>query len=287
MSAQILMGKEIAEKIKQDVRKNLEDLKTKGITPKLVAVQVGENPSSAVYLNAQKKSCQAIGINHEVKNLDKNISESEIIHFIQQLNENKDITGIILQLPLPQGVDVRKVQSTIAPEKDVEGVNPANLGWIVYGKPVLAPCTALAVKELIDSTGVDLYGKEVVMVGHSDIVGKPVSLLLVDKFATVSICHIGTSEKGMLETHVKMAEVLVVAVGKAHLIKGDIIKEGAIVIDVGINKLGDKIVGDVEFETAKEKASWITPVPGGVGPVTTAILLRNTVIAAKILSQKV
>lgn len=284
MAAQILAGKEIAEKIKQEVKKEIEMLKKKGVIPKLTAVQVGENPSSAVYLNAQKKNCQAMGINHEVISLHKNISEDDLIQFIKQLNQDKTTTGIILQLPLPQGVDVRKIQSTIAPKKDVEGVNPANLGWIIYGRPFLAPCTALAVKELIDSTNVDLYGKEVVVVGHSDIVGKPVSLLLVDKFATVCICHIGTSERGMLETHIKMAEILVVAVGKAHLIKGDWIKEGAIVIDVGINKLGEKIVGDVEFETAKEKASWITPVPGGVGPVTTAILLRNTVNAAKCLN---
>ncbi|HOJ30410.1 MAG TPA: bifunctional 5,10-methylenetetrahydrofolate dehydrogenase/5,10-methenyltetrahydrofolate cyclohydrolase [bacterium] len=281
MAAQILAGKEIAEKIKQTVKKDLEQLKADGIIPKLVAVQVGENPSSLVYLNAQKKSCQAMGIEHEVKNLDGNISESDLIQFIKNLNADRTTTGIILQMPLPAGMDVRKVQSTISPEKDVEGVNPANLGWIVYGKPVLAPCTALAVKELIDSTGINLYGKEVVMVGHSDIVGKPVALLLVDKFATVSICHIGTSDSGMLETHIKRAEILVVAVGKAHLVKGSWIKKDAIVVDVGINKLGDKIVGDVEFDTAKENASWITPVPGGVGPVTTAILLRNTVLAAK------
>ncbi|MCM8805215.1 MAG: bifunctional 5,10-methylenetetrahydrofolate dehydrogenase/5,10-methenyltetrahydrofolate cyclohydrolase [Candidatus Omnitrophica bacterium] len=286
MSARILSGKEIAEKIKQDVKKELEILKEKGIKPKLVAVQVGENPSSRVYLNAQKKSCEAMGIEHEVKNVNQDTTENELIQFIHTLNNDSSITGIILQLPLPQGIDVRKVQSNIAVEKDVEGVNPANLGWIVYGRPLLAPCTALAVKELIDSTGVDLYGKEVVMVGHSDIVGKPVSMLLVDKFATVSICHIGTSEKGMLETHVRMAEILIVAVGKAHLIKGDWVKEGSIVIDVGINKLGDKIVGDVEFDIAKERAWWITPVPGGVGPVTTAILLRNTIIAAKMLNRQ-
>ncbi len=281
---QILSGKEIAEKIKHETRIELERIKERGISPKLVAVQVGENPSSQVYLNAQKKNCQSMGILYETKNLEPGISESELISFIERLNGDKSITGIILQLPLPSGMDVRKVQSKIAPEKDVEGVNPANLGWILYGRPVLAPCTALAVKELIDSTKVDLYGKEVVMVGHSDIVGKPVALLLVDRFATVSICHIGTSDKGMLEQHVKRAEILIVAVGKAHLIKGDWVRDGAIVIDVGINKLGDKIVGDVEFETAIQHASWITPVPGGVGPVTTAILLRNTITAAKLIS---
>ncbi len=284
MSGQILTGKEVATKIKQEVKIELEKIKEKGINPKLVAIQVGENSSSQVYLNAQKKNCQTIGILHEVKNLEPDISESELINFIEEMNKDKSVTGIILQLPLPQGMDVRKIQSRISPEKDVEGVNPANLGWIVYGRPLLAPCTALAVKELIYSTGVDLYGKEVVMVGHSDIVGKPVALLLVDKFATVCICHIGTSDKGMLEQHVKRAEILIVAVGKAHLIKGEWIKEGSIVIDVGINKLNDKIVGDVEFETAKEHAGWITPVPGGVGPITTAVLLRNTIIAAKLTS---
>ncbi len=283
MSSQILYGKEIAAGIKQEVKQYLTRFDQKHINVKLVAVQVGENSSSQVYLNSQKKSCQAMGITHEIQNLPATISESDLIRFIEQLNKDNSITGIILQLPLPTGMDVRKIQSKIAPEKDVEGVNPVNLGWILYGRPLLAPCTALAVKELIDSTGVDLYGKEVVMVGHSDIVGKPVALLLVDKFATVSICHIGTSDRGMLDHHVKEAEILIVAVGKAGLIKGEWIREGAIVIDVGINAVGDKIVGDVEFETAKERAGWITPVPGGVGPVTTAMLLKNTVTAARLI----
>jgi len=283
MSSQILYGKEIAAGIKQEVKQYLTRFDQKHINVKLVAVQVGENSSSQVYLNSQKKSCQAMGITHEIQNLPATISESDLIRFIEQLNKDNSITGIILQLPLPTGMDVRKIQSKIAPEKDVEGVNPVNLGWILYGRPLLAPCTALAVKELIDSTGVDLYGKEIVMVGHSDIVGKPVALLLVDKFATVSICHIGTSDRGMLDHHVKEAEILIVAVGKAGLIKGEWIREGAIVIDVGINAVGDKIVGDVEFETAKERAGWITPVPGGVGPVTTAMLLKNTVTAARLI----
>ena len=278
---EIINGKEIAAKIKEKVKADVESLKRKGIIPKLVAVSVGENPASAVYIQQQKKNCEKIGIMYELKQLSENTDEQKLISFIEQLNSDEEITGIILQLPLPSGIDVRNVQSKISPLKDVEGVNPANMGWIVYGRPFLAPCTALAVKEIIDSTGVDLYGKEVVMVGHSDIVGKPVALLLVDKFATTCICHIGTSDAGMLETHVRRADILIVAVGKANLIPGEWIKEGAIVIDVGINRVGDKIVGDVEFEKAKEKASLITPVPGGVGPVTTAILLRNTVEAAK------
>jgi len=278
---EIIDGKAIAEKVKEEVKKEMEILKGEGIEPKLVAVQAGENPASAVYTNQQKKNCEKAGIRYELKNLPQNITEGQMISEIEKINGDKSITGIILQLPLPQGIDVRKVQASILPEKDVEGVNPANMGWIVYGRPCLAPCTALAVKEIIDSTGVDLYGKEVVMVGHSDIVGKPVALLLVDRFATVAICHIGTSQAGMLESHVRRADILIVAVGKANLIPGEWIKEGAIVIDVGINRVGDRIVGDVEFETAKERASLITPVPGGVGPVTTAILLRNVIRAAK------
>jgi len=281
MSAQLIQGKEIANAIKEDVKKQLEELKGKGISPKLVAVQVGENPASAVYVKMQKKSCEKMEISYELKELPSDTSMEKIISFIENLNQDNQVTGIILQLPLPSGMDVKEVQSKISPAKDVEGVNPANMGWIVYGKPGLAPCTAMAVKTLIESTKVDLYGKEVVMVGHSDIVGKPVALLLVDKFATVSICHIGTSDKGMLESHVRRAEILIVAVGRANLIPGDWVKEGAIVIDVGINRVGDKLVGDVEFEVAKEKAGWITPVPGGVGPVTTAILLRNVIESAK------
>jgi len=278
----IIDGKVIAEKIKDEVKKEIEQLKSKGIIPKLVSVSVGENPASIVYMNQQKKNCEKIGIDYEIMKLQENTDENGIIEAIKKLNEDEKVTGIILQLPLPKGVDTRKVQSKIAPEKDVEGVNPVNMGWIVYGRSTIGPCTALAVKEIIEHLGINLYGKEVVMVGHSDIVGKPVSLLLVDKFATVTICHVGTSDAGKLKEHVERAEILIVAVGKANLIPGEWIKEGAIVIDVGINRVGDKIVGDVEFEKAKEKASWITPVPGGVGVITTSILLRNTVLLAKL-----
>ena len=278
---EIIDGKAIAKRIREDVKREIDVLKRDGIYPELVAVSVGENPASSVYIKQQRKNCEKVGIEYSLEQLPENSSEKEIINCIEKLNNDDKTTGIILQLPLPSGIDVKKIQSKISPLKDVEGVNPANLGWIFYGKPFLAPCTALAVKEIIDTTGVDLYGKEVVMVGHSDIVGKPVALLLVNEFATVSICHIGTSDAGNLRMHVERAEILIVAVGKANLIPGEWIKEGAIVIDVGINRVGDKIVGDVEFEKAKEKASLITPVPGGVGPVTTAILLRNTVEAAK------
>ncbi len=282
----LIDGKAIAEKIKGEVVAELAALRADGIEPKLVAVQVGENAASAVYVKQQQKNCEKAGIKYELRTIGADISEENLLLEIGKLNNENSITGVILQLPLPQGIDMRRIQAAISPRKDVEGVNPANMGWIVYGRPFLAPCTALAVKEIIDSTGIDLYGKEIVMVGHSDIVGKPVALLLVDKFATVSICHIGTSKAGMLEEHVRRADILVVAVGKANLVPGGWIKKGAVVVDVGINRVGDRIVGDVEFETARENASLITPVPGGVGPVTTAILLRNVVRAAKWAKQQ-
>lgn len=281
MEGKIIDGKSIAGKIKEELKGEIEVFKKTGAPLKLTAVQVGENPASAVYTKAQKNNCEKLGIGYELRTLDSGSSQEEIVEYIKKLNQDDTVTGIILQLPLPQEISPVEVQSAIDVSKDVEGVNPANLGWIIYGKPKLLPCTAAAVVELIASTGIDLYGKEVVMVGHSDIVGKPVALLLVNKFATTSICHIGTGERGLLPEHVKRAEILIVAVGKAHLIKGEWIREGAIVIDVGINRVEGKILGDVEFESAKDRASWITPVPGGVGPVTTAMLLKNTVMAAK------
>jgi len=282
MEAKLLEGSRIAEKIREDIREDVEKLKNKGITPCLNALQVGENPGSKVYIRSQKRASEKVGIDYALHQFDESISQKGLEEFIDKLNEDKRVNGIILQMPLPSHLNVQALQWRIDPHKDAEGVSPANMGLIVYGKPGLGPCTAMAVMELINSTKIDLYGKRVTMVGHSDIVGKPVSLLLLYKFATVSVCHIATGERGDLPKYVKNAEILIVAVGKANLIKGEWIKEGAIVIDVGINRVEGKIVGDVEFEVAKERASYITPVPGGVGPVTTAILLRNTVEATKI-----
>lgn len=281
MSAKIIDGTKIADKIKEKLKEEIQTLKEKGNPPSLCAIQVGEDPGSRVYIRAQKKSCEKMGIEYNLHQFDQKVTQNELAEFIQKLNKDPRVSGIILQMPLPQHIDARYLQKLIDPQKDAEGVSPTNMGMVVYGKPVLGPCTAMAVMELINSTGVELYGKEAVMVGHSDIVGKPTALLLLDKFVTTSVCHIATGERGTLPDYVKRAEILVVAVGKANLIKGEWIKEGAIVIDVGINRIQGKIVGDVEFEVAKERASYITPVPGGVGPVTTAMLLKNTVQAAK------
>jgi len=282
MSAKLLEGKAIAAKIKEALKEEIANLKEKyNIAPALATVQVGENQASAVYLKSQIKNAEKLGIEFKLHKLDEKTKEKELIDYINKLNQDSNINGILLQMPLPSHINAKEMPKYISPAKDVEGMHPENLGKILSGKTKLAPCTAMAAMELIMSTGVKLYGKEAVVVGHSEIVGKPVSLLLLDKFATVTTCHIGTGERGNLQDHVKRAEVLVVAVGKAGLVKGGWIKEGAIVVDVGINKVGDKLVGDVEFEEAQKKASFITPVPGGVGPLTVTVLMRNVVEAFK------
>jgi methylenetetrahydrofolate dehydrogenase (NADP+)/methenyltetrahydrofolate cyclohydrolase len=288
MSAEILRGKPIADKIKEQILKEVEVLKTKGVEPFLVAVLVGENAASKFYTDFQKKNSEQLGIKYELKELPAETTQGELIKCIEDLNNDKAVSGIILQLPLPAQIEAREVQWKIAYLKDIEGVTPHNAGLVSFGKPILAPCTAVGAYELVKSTGIDLTGKEVVVIGHSDIVGKPAALLHLNDLATVTVCHIGTAKAGKTPEHVKRAEVLIVAVGVPGLIKGDWIKPGAIVIDVGINEVDDpanpgkkKIVGDVEFDKAVEVAGIITPVPGGSGTVTTAILLRNVVEAAK------
>lgn len=277
--AKLLEGKPIAEKLKEGLKIQIQGLSRKLC---LASVQAGDNAASEAYIKSQKKAAENLGIEYQLHKLDQGISEDGLIKFIQKLNQEKSVNGIIIQMPLPQAIDYKKISQFILPEKDIEGMHPVNIGKIIFGKAKILPCTAAAVMELLTASGVDLYGKEVVVVGHSEIVGKPLALLLLDKFATVSVCHIGTSKAGKLEEHVRKAEVLIVAVGKPELIKGEWIKEGAVVVDVGINRVGEKIVGDVEFETAEKRASWITPVPGGVGPLTVTILMRNLVEAEKL-----
>lgn len=276
--ARLLEGKPLAEKIKEEIKSAITSLKNK---PILASIQVGENAGAEAYARSQKKTAESLGIDYQFHKLLQETTESALIEFIQKLNSDKSINGMIIQMPLPVHIDYKKISQYILPVKDVEGMHPANIGKILFGKAKILPCTAASVIELLNSTGMDLAGKEVVIVGHSEIVGKPLALLLLEKLATVTVCHIGTSKAGKLEDHVRKAEVLIVAVGKAGLIKGDLIKEGAVVIDVGINRVNEKIVGDVEFESAQAKASWITPVPGGVGPLTVTMLMRNLVEAAK------
>lgn len=278
MSAKLLEGKPIAERIREEIRKQIQNA---GINPVLASILVGENGGAESYARAQKKLSEGLGISYQLHKLNADSAEPALIELIQKLNNDKKINGIILQMPLPAHIDGRKMSNYILPEKDVEGMHPENIGKLFFAKAKIIPCTAAAVMELINSTAVDLYGKEVVVVGHSEIVGKPLALLLLEKFATVTVCHIGTSKRGKLEEHIRQAEVLIVAVGKPDLIKGPWVREGAIVIDVGINRVGDKIVGDVEFDEASKRASWITPVPGGVGPLTATLLMRNLVESTK------
>ena len=276
--AKLLEGKPLAESIKEEIKRQVVSLKIK---PVLASILVGENAGAATYVKSQTRVAENLGIEYRLQTLAQDITEDVLIDFIRKLNTDKSVNGIIIQMPLPPAIDYKKISQFILPEKDIEGMHPANIGKLLFGKAKLIPCTAASAMELINSSGIDLYGKEVVIVGHSEIVGKPLALLLLDKFATVTVCHIGTSKAGKLEEHVRKAEVLVVAVGRVGLIKGEWIKEGAVVIDVGINRVGDKIVGDVEFEGAEKRAAFITPVPGGVGPLTVTMLMRNLVEAAK------
>ena len=276
--AKLLESKIVAHSIKEKIKASVQSLKQ---PPVLASILVGANPSAMAYVKSQAKISQGLGIVYKLQQLAEDISEEELISLILKLNANQGVNGIIVQIPLPQYIDYMKICEFILPGKDVEGMHPVNIGKVLFGQARIVACTADAVMVLLNSTGINLYGKEVVVVGHSEIIGKPLAMLLLEKFATVTVCHIGTSKAGKLEEHVKKAEVLIVAAGKAGLIKGEWIKEGAIVIDVGINRVGEKIVGDVEFEAAEKRASWITPVPGGVGPLTVAILMRNLVEAAQ------
>ncbi len=282
MPAKILDGKVLATQIKERLKKEVQELKTStGAVPHLRNIMIGNDAGSCAYANAQMKVAQQIGINYELVNRPHNISQNELISYIQEQNRNSAVHGIMIHKPVPSQIDYRSVANYVDINKDLEGINVTNIGKMLLGETNLIPCTPAAVMEHIESTGVDIRGKEAVVVGHSEIVGKPLSLLLLQKYATVTVCHIATSEAGKLAEHVKSADILVVAVGKANLIKGEWIKKGAIVIDVGINRVGDKIVGDVDFDGAFPKAAFITPVPGGVGPVTVMMLMKNGLEAYK------
>jgi len=299
MPAQLLDGDKLAARIREELASQINGLKKAGTLLCLAAVQVGENPASRVYIRQQQKACEDMGITYELKEVPRDISQSDLASFIEELNRDDRITGIILQMPLPSHLDARAVQVTISPSKDVEGMHPVNMGMLLYGNQRVAPPTALAAIELFKSSGVKLKGKEVTVVGHSEIAGKPITLLLLQsplESATPTVCHIATKD---LTSHTKKADVIFVAVGKPGLIKASMIKQGAIVIDIGINRvpvldekgqpvLNDKgkpkkkTVGDVEFDKAKEVCSYISPVPGGVGPLTVTMLIKNTVECAKL-----
>jgi methylenetetrahydrofolate dehydrogenase (NADP+)/methenyltetrahydrofolate cyclohydrolase len=283
MEAKVLNGKELATKIKEELKFEVEELKSKNINPGLAVIIVGNDPASRVYVNSKKKACEMVGIKSFEYALDENTSEEELIDLIHKLNRDNKVNGILVQLPLPKHIDEDKVIFAIDVQKDVDAFHPVNVGRLMIGDSQFLPCTPAGIMELIKESGIDVTGKECVVVGRSNIVGKPMAMLLLSKNGTVTVCHSKTKD---IEEVCKRADILVVAVGKPEIIKGNCIKPGAVVIDVGVNRLENKkLVGDVEFESAKTIASAITPVPGGVGPMTIAMLMKNTVKAARLQSQ--
>lgn len=277
--ATIIDGKAIAEKIRADLAAQVKELQARGITPGLATVLVGSDPASEVYVRMKGDACNKLGM-HSVKiTRPAETTEEELLALINELNNDPAIHGILVQLPLPPQINADRVLEAISPAKDVDGFHPYNVGRLVTGKPTFQPCTPYGVMVMLQEAGVDLAGKEVVVVGRSNIVGKPVALMCLQRNATVTICHSKTSD---LPGRVRAADVVIAAIGVPEMIKGDWIKEGAVVIDVGVNRVGEKkLVGDVEFAAAAERASAITPVPGGVGPMTITMLLHNTLEAAK------
>lgn len=287
MPAIILDGRALAATLQAKIKTEVGDLhKQTQRRPFLLSVQVGMQAASDVFLRSQQKAATALGIGYRMERLPIDITQESLLAKINGWNQDPEITGITIQFPLPQQLDPKQISAALDPRKDVEGIHPQHLGQSVFGWSRIGTCTSLAVVALIESTGVSLYGKEAVVVGHSELIGKPVSLMLLDRLCTTTICHSATDQRGRLKDHVARAEVLVVAVGKAGLIRGDWVRRDAIVVDVGINLVDGKVVGDVEFEPAAQRASYITPVPGGVGPMVVATLMRNTVEAFKLQLEK-
>jgi len=289
MPAEIIDGRKIAEEIRGELRQRVDSLKEKGVTPGLIAILVGEDPASLSYLRGIAKGCEAVGIFTDTVKLPENVTQEELERKIEELNKDPKCHGIILQLPLPKHLDTLKAESAVSPDKDVDGTNPVNTGKLLLGEETFFPSTPYGVQELLIRSGHSPEGKHVVICGRSNIVGKPLMGILVQKQkranATVTVCHTGTKD---LPSITRQADILVAAMGKAKAITADMVKEGAIVADVGVNQIEDpenpgkfKLVGDVDFEAVKEKAGAITPVPGGTGPVTSALLVANTVKAAE------
>ncbi len=280
--AELIKGKEVAAKIREDISAELEELKKKtDQVPGLAVVLVGEDPASQTYVNNKEKTSHKLGYHSEIHRLPESISQEELLKLVDQLNNDDHIHGVLVQLPLPDHIEDEAVIHAIAPEKDVDGFHPVNMGNLVIGEQCYIPCTPHGVIKMIEHSGYDLKGKNAVVVGRSNIVGKPVSLLLLDRNATVTICHSKTQD---LPGVCSNADILVVAAGQPEMVKGDWIKPGAVVIDVGIHRIDDKLKGDVEFESAEKVAGYLSPVPGGVGPMTVTMLMYNTLQAFKHLN---
>ena len=271
-------GKLISAAVKERVKLEVEALKSEGITTGLAVIIVGEDPASKVYVANKKKACEALGIISEEYALPETTIQEELLALIDELNHKKSINGILCQLPLPKHLDEQAVINAILPEKDVDAFHPTNVGKIMLGEYDFVPCTPAGIMEMLQYENIDIEGKTCVVIGRSNIVGKPMGMLLLHKNGTVTICHSRTKD---LSEVCKNADILVAAVGRPNFVTADMVKEGAVVIDVGINRVDGKLVGDVDFEAVKDKCSAITPVPGGVGPMTIAMLMQNTLTAAK------
>lgn len=277
--AQLISGKEVSAQVKERVRVQAEELKAKGIQIGLAVVIVGDNPASRVYVNSKKKACEAVGFNSYEYALPEETTEQELLDLVQVLNSDPKVNGILVQLPLPKQINEEAIINAISAEKDVDAFHPMNVGKIMIGSYAFLPCTPAGAMELIDSTGVEVSGKNCVVIGRSNIVGKPMAMLLLHRSGTVTICHSRTQN---LKEICRNADILVAAVGKANFVTADMVKPGAVVIDVGINRMEDgKLCGDVDFAAVEPIAGYITPVPGGVGPMTIAMLMQNTLTAAK------
>ena len=278
--AEIISGKEVSAQVRAAVKQECEDLKSQGIQPGLAVIIVGDDPASRVYVNNKKKACADVGFVSEEYALEAETSQEELLALIEKLNNKKEINGILCQLPLPEHLDEKAVINARSPLKDVDAFHPSNVGRIMIGDYHFLPCTPAGVMEMIHSAGIDVNGKNCVVIGRSNIVGKPMAMLLLHENGTVTICHSRTKN---LKEICAQADILVAAVGRPKFVTADMVKPGAVVLDVGINRLPDgKLCGDVDFEAVEPKASYITPVPGGVGPMTIAMLMKNTLRAAKL-----
>lgn len=278
MEYTVMDGRVAAKEAKEEIKSRVSALKARGVTPALTVVMVGEDPASGVYAEQKRKNCDSVGISFSFIQLPGETSEKELLELVDRLNRDASINGILVEMPLPKHISNERIQAAIDPDKDVDGSNPANLGRLLSGLPSLRPCTPQGAMYLMEKYGVDLKGKHAVVVGRSTIVGKPVAMLLLEKNATVTICHSRTAN---LADIVRSADVVVAAVGRAKTVTADMVKPGAVVVDVGINSTPDGIVGDVDYEPVSKVASAISPVPGGVGPLTIAMLLGNVVQAAE------
>ena len=278
--AVILDGKETARRIREKLKKNIEKLNAKNIFPKLAVIMVGEDPASKIYVKNKSKACEELGVKYEEFLLKEDISQEQLLNLIEELNKRRDIHGILLQSPIPKHLDINEAFKTILPEKDVDGFNPINVGKLVLGQETLISCTPFGVIKLLEEYNIPIEGKNAVVIGRSNIVGKPMLHCLLNKNATVTICHSKTQN---LKEITKTADILVVAIGKPKFVTKDMVKPESIIIDVGINRNEEgKVCGDVDFEEVEKVASYITPVPGGVGPMTIAMLMNNIVKAARL-----